>query len=124
MFVSTTTLQDYSVTISWQAIPRRDDIVYYEIIIYEKDAPGTNQTYKTNNGNATTYAVADNLYPGILYIALVRGVANDSDQFEHEGVWSTQQLFSVTGKCNYYFFFIHFLNLSSTFQYTSFILSL
>ena len=80
--------------------------MYYEILIYEKDAPGTNQTYKTSNGDAQTYTAEDNLYPGILYIALVRGVANDSDQFEHEGVWSTQQLFSVNGKSNI-FFFIH-----------------
>ena len=75
------------------------------------DAPGTNQTYKTSNGDAQAYTAEDNLYPGILYIALVRGVANDSDQFEHEGVWSTQQLFSVTGKSNN-FFFIHFLDLA------------
>ena len=104
-------MQDYSVTVSWQPIPRRDDIAYYEILIYEKEAPGTNHTYETNNGDTQTYTAAENLYPGILYIALVRGVANHSDQFKHEGVWSTQQLFSVNGKSNN-FVFIRFLDLA------------
>ena len=102
--------QDFSVTISWQLIPRRDDINYYEIAIYEKDARSTNRTYRTSNGAIHAYTIASNLHPGKLYIAQVRGVAFENDKFEHEGVWSTQQLFSVNGKSNY-FLFVYILDL-------------
>ena len=108
MFVSPAP-QDFSVTISWQLIPRRDDIKYYEIAIYEKDAQSTNHTYRTSDGAVHAYTITSNLYPGKIYIAQVRGIASTSNKFDHEGVWSTQQLFSVNGKS--YYFLVYFLNL-------------
>ena len=90
--------QDFGVTIYWQSIPRRDDIDYYEISIYEKDARSKNQTYRTSNRAVNAYTIASNLHSGKLYIAQVRGVAYATDKFEHEGIWSTQQLFLLKGK--------------------------
>ena len=108
MFVSPAP-QDFRVTISWQLIPQRNDIKYYEIAIYEKDAQSTNHTYRTSDGAVHAYTITSNLYPGKIYIAQVRGIASTSNKFDHEGVWSTQQLFSVNGKS--YYFLVYFLNL-------------
>ena len=79
-------IKDFNVTISWQPIPWKDDIAYYEIEIYEKDVPSTNRTCKTSKGAVHTYIIVSNFHPGKLFGgAKVWGVTYTDDKVQ--GVW-------------------------------------
>jgi len=87
----------FDATLTWQKIPDRDDIIYYEIELSANYPSVTDvKTLITSSGDVTSFKIPD-VKPRVLYSIRVRGVTAATTAYSSKGFYSTLKLFSVIG---------------------------